>query len=115
MGKVKGKGKGKNEAFVKNASDPKQVEAGELKEEEKEALETRDLLTVLGTPEGRRVLWGILERCGVYKTSFTGNSETFFNEGKRSIGLELISKIGTASDDALFTMMKEAKDREIIE
>ena len=31
--------------------------------------------------------------CQLYSESFTGNSTTFYNEGKRSIGLELLQML----------------------
>lgn len=49
-----------------------------------------DLSDVLRTTSGRRVVWTLLQHCGIYATSFTGNSGTFFNEGRRSVGLKLL-------------------------
>jgi hypothetical protein len=52
-----------------------------------------DLGSVMGTPEGRRLMWRLIDdTCGVYASSFTGNSQTFFNEGRRSIGLFLLGE-----------------------
>lgn len=53
----------------------------------------RDLNAVLSTPEGERVLYEIVSRCGIYQKSFTGNSETFFREGKRVVGLSVLDDI----------------------
>lgn len=50
-------------------------------------LEKNDLLWLMGEPRGRRFVWRLLERSGVFRSSFTGNSQTFFNEGARSVGL----------------------------
>lgn len=44
----------------------------------------------LGSPAGRRVLSYLLNESGVFETSFTGNSRTFYNEGKRDIGLDIM-------------------------
>jgi len=52
-----------------------------------------DLRTVMGTEQGHRFIWDLLGDAGVYRTSFTGNSETFFNEGKRQIGLAILARI----------------------
>nr|NIS53488.1 hypothetical protein [Phycisphaerae bacterium] len=41
----------------------------------------RDLF--LGSAAGKRVLSDLLNACGVFETSFTGNSRTFYNEGRR--------------------------------
>jgi hypothetical protein len=47
--------------------------------------------SMLKSPDGRRVIWDILEKCRVFHTTMTGNSWTYFNEGSRSIGLYLMS------------------------
>ena len=50
-----------------------------------------NLKEVLSTSAGRNVLWHILDNAGIYTSSFTGNSQTFFNEGRRSLGLYILS------------------------
>ena len=44
---------------------------------------------VMNLKEGRRVIRNILSMCGLYRSSFTGNSETFKLEGQRNIGLTI--------------------------
>ena len=53
----------------------------------------RALASVLSTEQGRRWVYGLLERCHVFHTTMTGNSYTFFNEGMRQIGLMLIDEM----------------------
>lgn len=71
----------------------------------------RDIAAGLGeamaSKQGRAFLHWLLAECGVYKTSFTGNSTTFFNEGKRDIGLQVLARVTTAHPDAYLTMLKE--------
>ena len=43
------------------------------------------------TRAGQEVLWRILELCNIYTDSFTGNSSTFYNEGRRSVGLQILA------------------------
>lgn len=50
-----------------------------------------NLKEVLSTSAGRNVLWHILDNAGIYASSFTGNSQTFFNEGRRNLGLYILS------------------------
>jgi len=64
-----------------------------------------DLIAVMSTDQGRRVVRRIIEHCGVYKTSMTGNSYTFFNEGKRDVGLFLTAKIADATPQHLAEML----------
>lgn len=53
-----------------------------------------DLEAVLSIPQGRRVLLRLLERCGVYRSAFTGEAEaTALRLGEQNIGLWLIAQI----------------------
>jgi hypothetical protein len=45
---------------------------------------------VLRSEQGKDVIWNILGMCQLYSESFTGNSTTFYNEGKRAVGLEIL-------------------------
>lgn len=100
------------EAFVKNAADVDQVREAKRKERWAHEDHISDMAWILSDVRGRRVLWKYLEHCGLFQTSFTGNSTTFFNEGMRNIGLKLIADITTASPESYFMMMKEAQARD---
>ena len=56
---------------------------------------------------GRRIVWRLLGEAGVYRTSFTGNSETFFREGKRSLGLFVLDEVMSSSHEQFMAMFKE--------
>ena len=60
---------------------------------------------MLSSAEGRRVFWKILSHAGLYKSSFTGNSNTFFLEGKRSEGLYWLDELMQA-DASMFAQMQ---------
>lgn len=70
-------------------------------------LEQEDLRAVMRTVEGRRFIRAQLARCGVWRTSFTGNSETFFREGQRNIGLMLLDDLH--SSDELLRLWHQAE------
>lgn len=57
-------------------------------------------------------MWATMARCGMYRTSFTGNSTTFFNEGRRQIGLELTALLSEADPDAMLSIMAERRELE---
>ena len=44
---------------------------------------------ILSDRQGRLVVWDILEQCGVYRSTFTGNAHGTFLEGQRQIGRSL--------------------------
>lgn len=48
---------------------------------------------VFFTPDGARVLHALLDECNIFGTSFTGNSNTFFLEGKRAVGLWIMQQL----------------------
>lgn len=56
---------------------------------------------LLNHPDGKLLLFRLIEMTGVFASSFTGNSTTFFNEGRRSVGLDLYRLLMTADPLAL--------------
>jgi len=68
-----------------------------LKKEEEQKAKQAQLLTayqvVLQSSEGRKVFKDLLQLCMTFETTMTGNSYTYFNEGKRSIGLYIANKL----------------------
>lgn len=78
---------------------------------------SRDRLTlaareVLGSENGRRLLFWLLNRTGVFASSFTGNSSTFFLEGKRSIGIELYRLLLSADQNAIHSLITFQKNED---
>lgn len=73
-------------------------------------LAKNDLVWLMGEARGRRFIWRLLDKAGVYRTSFTGNSATFFNEGQRNIGLWVQALLIEHCPEQYFTMLNEQKD-----
>lgn len=95
-----------------NASDEEQVKGRKRKEDKVRDRELNDLRKVMDSMEGRRFVWRLLEKAGVFRTSFTGNSTTFFNEGMRNMGLMILGDVHEACADAYIRMMNESKESE---
>lgn len=55
---------------------------------------------LLSTPEGRWFLIRLLEDCMIYADTFTGDNRTFFNEGKRSVGLRIMARVNELGEQA---------------
>ena len=85
----------------------------EIKRKEREK-EIEDLKKVLSLVEGRRLLWRLMGKAGVFHTSFTGNSTTFFNEGKREIGLLILNEVMNASPGHFTQMQNESVNEQKI-
>jgi len=74
--------------------------------------ELEDVAFILSSVEGRRFYWRRMRRCGINKSSFTGNNTTFFNEGERNIGLLLLADLEEADPEAYVKCLTEAKKEE---
>lgn len=92
--------------------DPQQREAREDADRRKfiaRAQQAEDVAWLLADPRGRRLMWSWLEFCGVFRTSMTGNSQTFYLEGQRNVGLMLLGNIMQHSPEAFVRMQNEAQ------
>lgn len=87
-----------------------QLEAQKAAERARE-LEIADIKWAMSNPAGRRILWRLLSRAGVFQTTFRLNNEMAFLEGRRSLGLEFLGDIqGYALKE--FVNMLEERTRE---
>lgn len=58
---------------------------------------------------GKEIIWSILAMCGLYSESFTGNSQTFYMEGKRAVGLEILQVMEDADKTLYARLLLEAQ------
>lgn len=85
-------------------------EAAEAESQRQRRLqEIGDFKWLVAHEQGRRFLWRLLSMSGQFRTSMTGNSQTFFNEGMRNFGLMLLAEFNEHSLDAYIKMLKEQK------
>lgn len=63
--------------------------------------EVEDIRWLMNSESGRRIVWHLLEACGLRRLSYTGTHETFFREGQRSVGLQLLTLISTHCPERL--------------
>lgn len=92
-----------------NTADEEDIRKADEKAKLQRYLELDDLKKILKTAEGRRFIWRYLEVASIHKTTFTGNSETFFKEGMRNIGLMILADVMDASPESFIEMMIESK------
>ena len=94
-----------------DTSDATQVaaRARTLKQREKQA--KADFKFIMSDARGRRHVWALLERCGVYRSSYVRGEGTLagmsFAEGERNIGLELLDRCLREVPDGYSIMVKE--------
>jgi hypothetical protein len=70
-------------------------------------VEANDIKWLMANKQGRRIVRRLLAESGVYRSSFTGNSETFFREGKRALGLFLAAEVTTHAFPDYVLMLTE--------
>ena len=69
--------------------------------------EDEDLRLLMKTENGRRFVWRMLERTGVYRITFRTNSEGAFLEGIRSVGASLLADCHRVALEETILMMRE--------
>jgi hypothetical protein len=77
-------------------------------------LDEEDMRSALKEVWGRRLIWRLMSRCGVFQqTLVPGSFElTGLNEGKRSIGLTLLKQVMDINPEAYQQMVKANKKEE---
>jgi hypothetical protein len=83
--------------------------------EEKLQQKIDDVQWVMETEQGRRFVWDLLAFCGVYRALEGEPNQMLVQEGQRRVGLHLLGITTEASEDHVFMMMLEAKNRTIEE
>jgi hypothetical protein len=70
--------------------------------------EINDLGKILKIPEGRRFIWWLLSEAKIFNNSFNLNTKLEdFNEGAKSIGLEVLNRVNKADVQAFAQMQNE--------
>jgi len=95
---------------MKNAADAAQVKEAGRAEKRTGERKLKDFRAVMETAPGRRLIADLLDFCGFQRSSFTGNSTTFYNEGMRAVALELWQRINTAAPDLYAQMLADAQE-----
>lgn len=90
-----------------DSGDEQQVAARTQLSKERTEKRMRGLGKILADPDCRAWLWELLAFCGVSRSSFTGNSTTFFNEGQRNVGLQIQADLTSKFPKQYVAMMEE--------
>ncbi|MCM2575069.1 endopeptidase [Achromobacter xylosoxidans] len=73
-------------------------------------VESYDMKWLMGNRRGRRIVWRLLSRAGVYRTSFSTNAmQMAFNEGNRNEGLRLMTSLLQNCPERYAEMLQEQK------
>ncbi len=75
---------------------------------DKRTLEILEISTIMGNVSGRNVMSRLLKLTGVDSTTFDRDERMHaYNEGRRSIGIELRAELMNAAPGEYMTMIKE--------
>lgn len=96
---------------ARSTEDPERQRA--ILDEERRRLQQRlaDVRAVLATSAGQRFAWDLLATAGILQRSYTGNSTTFYNEGRRAMGLDILELINAADPTAFARMLQVEGER----
>lgn len=73
--------------------------------------EEADIKWLMGSKQGRRIVWRLLDRAGVFRLSFSTNAmQMAFAEGNRNEGLRTVAMIHKLCPEQYTVMVKEATD-----
>lgn len=87
-------------------------EQGERRKLAQDTEET-DLKWLMSSKRGRRIVWRVLERSGVFRLSFNTNAmQMAFAEGNRNAGLHTLAQIHLACPDLYPVMLNESKAKD---
>lgn len=85
----------------------------ERKKHDLEQREKDDIKFVMDSEQGRRVVWGLLEKGQVFGTCFNVDPHiTAFNEGQRNLALVLFQRVMTHCPGQYLKMAAEASEQE---
>jgi hypothetical protein len=72
--------------------------------------EIEDIKWLVSSKQGRRVVWRLLEKAGVFRTSFSTNAlQMAMSEGNRSYGLFWLNEVMASCPDKFVLMINESK------
>lgn len=93
-----------------NPADEQQVNERSAKKKFDHKAKQQFLRDILKDRQGRDFFWDLLSMAGIFHTSFNpSNAVTAYNEGRRSLGLQVLADITAAAPEAYVTMIKESQ------
>jgi hypothetical protein len=95
-------------ALVTDARSIKQFEKAQAKEDFMREEDKLDLRHISSSPQGRRFLWRLIGECKTFEKIWDASAKIHFNEGRRSIGIQLLAEVMQADPKGYLLMQQEA-------
>lgn len=95
-----------------NATNEERAAADRAEAEQRSRLErlqrADDMRAVMGSVEGRRFVWRLLNESGLFGSSYTGEAISgAYGEGRRAVAVKLMADLQAESRDAYVRMVAE--------
>jgi hypothetical protein len=93
---------------MNDRTDPQVIKEGKKELKLRMAQEREDIQYVMKSPQGRRVMWRILEQSKMLATDlFAGDERTNVNIGRRDMGVWLYTEIMQHAPEKFITILQE--------
>ena len=92
----------------RNAADPEKISGQGRVVRERERVERQDLVSVMSTKIGRRVLWRVLSQCRVFESIYETNARIHYNAGQQDLGHWLMGEMMEVDPNAWLVTQSEA-------
>lgn len=98
----------KTEAYVKNATDEKQISKARGQQKMDRDRELDDIKELMSLNSGRRFIWRLLCQCKTFgSVRCPSGSDTYYSAGQQDIGHFLLSELAQADEMILGKLMME--------
>jgi hypothetical protein len=96
-----------------DAGDRRHVERREKTAKTGRRRRNQDFRWLMGEQRGRRFVWDLLAKAGLFRSSLAGTAElTAFNEGRRDVGLALLADLMRLCPEQYARMQAEAVSKQ---
>jgi hypothetical protein len=69
----------------------------------------RQLEKVLGTIDGRAVIWELLSRAGIFNSIWESSARIHYNAGRQDFGHELLALVTACNEELYVQLEREAR------
>lgn len=73
------------------------------------------LMGLMSTKDGRWFMMRLFDRCKVFQPTYTGDNQTFFNEGMRKVALDYLTAIKSSKEGIKLYHLAEQEYAETME
>ncbi len=96
-----------------DSSNPEHVAAAKRSGKAKQETHESDIEWMMSDVRGRRLMWHWLSTSYVFSTTYTGESMSgAFNEGRRAVGLQIMSDLMRYASEQYLVMQQENRPNE---